>query len=198
MKAAAFRDSIQLTLAFQQGDEKALEAYFNEFYPALCIYACSFTHDMEIAKDIASEAFFKTWKYRGQFVNPGSIRAYLYKVVRGDAAAWHKKQLRLPTAAISPNLEAASPDPDAWTSLVEAETYRQVYAAIENLPPECRKIFRLLYIEGKKVAEIAKELQLSPSTVKAQKARGLTMLRKRVSFLALFTIVLVQKIFCSL
>src|SRR5687768_10830748 len=93
-------DSPELIQAFQQGYVKALEVYFNEFYPALCYYANSYTHDMEIAKEIASEAFVKTWKYREQFTNAGSIRAYLYKVVRGDASNWHIKKQRSPVSAL--------------------------------------------------------------------------------------------------
>jgi RNA polymerase sigma-70 factor (ECF subfamily) len=184
--------------AFQQGDEKALEVYFNEFYPSLCYYASSYTHDMEIAKEIASEAFVKTWKYREQFTNAGSIRAYLYKVVRGDASSWHIKKQRNPIRALPDNEDFVSPYPDEFAKLVKAEMLRHIYNAIEALPAECRKIFRLLYIDGKKVAEIADELNLSPSTVKAQKARGLALLRKKITLLVLSIPVLFEKIMDSL
>jgi RNA polymerase sigma-70 factor (ECF subfamily) len=185
MKDSVFTDSPELVQAFQQGDVKALEVFFNEFYPALCYYASSYTHDMEVAKEIASEAFVKTWKYREQFTNAGSIRAYLYKVVRGDASSWHIKKQRLPLTALPDDEDPALQDVDEFAKLVKAETLRLIYNAIESLPAECRKIFRLLYIDGKKVAEIANELNLSPSTVKAQKARGLALLRKKITLLVL-------------
>lgn len=184
MKRGVFTDKQEIVEAFQQGDQKALEAYFNEFYRALCYYAFSYTHDMEVAKEIASEAFIKTWKYREQFVNPGSIRAYLYKIVRGDASNWHKAQQRLPLSHIKDDEDFVSMDSDEFSKLVKAETLRHIYYGIESLPPECRKIFRLLYIDGKKVSEIAEQLQISTSTVKAQKARGLAMLRNKILLLA--------------
>ena len=193
-----FKDSPQLVQAFQQGDIKALQLCFDEFYAALCYYACSYTHDMEVAKEIASEAFIKTWKYREQFTNAGSIRAYLYKVVRGDASDWHIKKQRYPISALPDNEDFVTPDPDEFAKLVKAEMLRHIYNAIENLPTECRKIFRLLYIDGKKVAEIAEQLNLSPSTVKAQKARGLALLRKKITLLVLSIPVLVEKIMGSL
>lgn len=191
MKEFVFNDSVELTLSFQQGDQKALVIYFNEFYPALCSYAFSFTHDMETARELASEAFFKTWTYRQQFTEPGSIRAYLYKVVRGDASRWRQKKQRLDVVAISDDEDPESTDPDEFARLVKAETLRHVYNAIEQLPGECRKVFRMLYVEGKKVKEIAKELNISPSTVKAQKARGLILLRKKIIFLVFIIILLV-------
>jgi RNA polymerase sigma-70 factor, ECF subfamily len=198
MKDWMFNDSSRLSKAFQRGDTKALEVYFNVFYPALCYYASSYTHDMEVAKEIASEAFVKTWKYREQFTNAGSIRAYLYKVVRGDASSWHIKKQRFPLAPIPDEEDPSLQDADEFAKLVKAETLRHLYNAIENLPAECRKIFRLLYIDGKKVAEIADELNISPSTVKAQKARGLALLRKKITLLVLSIPVLVEKIIGSL
>jgi DNA-directed RNA polymerase specialized sigma24 family protein len=38
----------------------------------------------------------------------------------------------------------------------------------------------MLYIEGKTVRETADELGFAPSTIKAQNARGLVILRKKI------------------
>jgi len=64
--------------------------------------------------------------------------------------------------------------------IIRAEFYGELYTAIKTLPPECRKIFTLLYIEGKTVRETADELGLAFSTIKTQKARGLATLRKKI------------------
>jgi RNA polymerase sigma-70 factor (ECF subfamily) len=195
---AVFNDNVALTSSFRQGDEKALVIYFNTFYPALCSYAFSYAHDMETAKEIAAEAFYKTWKYRQQFINPGSIRAYLYTIVRRDAAYWHQQKKRFTITALPGDEAIESPEPDEFAKLVKAETLRQLYNAIEQLPVECRKVFRMLYVEGKKVKEIAEELNISPSTVKAQKARGISLLRKKITLLVLSISLLVEKIMVSL
>jgi RNA polymerase sigma-70 factor (ECF subfamily) len=63
---------------------------------------------------------------------------------------------------------------------IRAEFYAEIHNAIKTLPPECRKIFTMLYIEGKTVRETADELGLARSTIKTQKARGLAMLRKKI------------------
>jgi DNA-directed RNA polymerase specialized sigma24 family protein len=44
----------------------------------------------------------------------------------------------------------------------------------------------LLYIEGKSIKETAEELQVSASTVKTQKKRGLDALRKKIVFIWAF------------
>ena len=56
-----------------------------------------------------------------------------------------------------------------------------IYNAIEELPEECRKVFKKLYFEEKTPAEIAEELHLKVSTVYNQKSRALNALRMRFS-----------------
>jgi len=74
---------------------------------------------------------------------------------------------------------------DCFNSLVTAEISGELLNAINTLPVECSKVFRLIYIEGKSIKETAETLQISPSTVKTQKARGLAALRKKLSYFML-------------
>ena len=64
--------------------------------------------------------------------------------------------------------------------IIRAEFYGELYRAINTLPPECRKIFTMLYLEGKTVRETAEELGLALTTVKTQKVRGLAALKKKL------------------
>jgi RNA polymerase sigma-70 factor (ECF subfamily) len=60
---------------------------------------------------------------------------------------------------------------------IRDELYEKVQAAIENLPEECRKIFKMLYIDELKPSEIAEILKIAPSTVYNQKQNALKALR---------------------
>jgi RNA polymerase sigma factor (sigma-70 family) len=66
-------------------------------------------------------------------------------------------------------------------NIVTAETLRQLKEAMDQLPAQCKKIFFKLYIERKSVAETSEELQLTVSTINNQKARGIKLLRIRLS-----------------
>jgi len=66
--------------------------------------------------------------------------------------------------------------------IYEQEIYRQVFAAIEELPPRCKKVFEM-HLQGKKNSEIASLLNLSIETVKTQKKRAMRHLRKRMGSL---------------
>lgn len=45
--------------AIKNGDIKAFELLFREFYPSMCVVAMRFVADQDAAEDIAQEAFYK-------------------------------------------------------------------------------------------------------------------------------------------
>ena len=173
----------EYALFFQRGEEKGFAWAFRDFYPALSLFGYKLTEDQQAAEEIAAEAFMKIWKHHKRFSTPGSIRAYLYQIVRNDSLKWRKRALKRRQEAEG----AASFFPDRvedhFRHLVDAETARQLQQHLRELSPQCSQVVMLLYYEGKTVKEIAEELALSVSTVKTQKARGLNHLRKKVSLL---------------
>ena len=72
--------------------------------------------------------------------------------------------------------------------IVKTEVARQVYAAIETLPQQCRLIILMSYVDGCRNHEIAKVLKLSPNTVKNQKLRGIVLLRQRLAKMGAFAV----------
>ena len=78
-------------------------------------------------------------------------------------------------------LRSDDEEKDCTENIIRAETLRQVKEAMEQLPAQCKKVFYKLYIEGKTVAETANELHLTVSTIKNQKARGIKLLKLRLT-----------------
>lgn len=64
--------------------------------------------------------------------------------------------------------------------ITESEIFRALKKAVELLPQEYRKIFRLCYFEGMDNETAAKTLNLSIETVKAQKKRRQKILRQKL------------------
>jgi len=58
---------------------------------------------------------------------------------------------------------------------------------LNTLPPKCRQIFKMLYVQGKSYEEISQELNLSINNIRNQKARGLMLLKQRIA-LTIFSI----------
>lgn len=187
MKAGPVYTAPQYASLFQQGDEFALSYFYREFLPALSLYANKWIEDFSIAEEIASGAFLKAWKMHEKLDSYNAIRAYLYKIVYHDSMDYLRKEKsfsRVEEAAAVPDVSFNSP----YENLIRAETYRLVHAALKELSPGSQQIISMYYLDGKTTGEIARELNLHPSTVKTQKQRGLDVLRKKIVRPIVFTV----------
>ena len=91
----------------------------------------------------------------------------------------HQKGIRVITELAYTAEDISSEELDEIT---HAETIRQVYERVNELPERIQQVFRKFYIEGKKQDEIANELHISPKTVRNQRLRGLVLLREKLIF----------------
>lgn len=192
MQPAQEHTSLEYILSFQRGEERGFDWAFREFYPSLTFFANKITGNYEAAEEIASTAFIKIWKRHGHFSAEAAIKTYLYRIVYNDALQFLrqiKKEKQTVTALLY--LRQSDLEVDHFHHLASVETSRLMKKALESLPPACSEVFYLLYEEGKSVKETARILELSPNTVKAQRRKGLAILRKRLaSFWVLLTLTL--------
>jgi RNA polymerase sigma-70 factor, ECF subfamily len=182
---------------FQQGDETGLAFFYHEFHPALTIFANRWVENRSIAEEIASDAFIKTWKLHWKLENYNSIRAYLYKIVLRDslrAVKREQKRREIHKKSQPPFMTNDTP----FHHVVRSEVYRLIHSALKELSPGSRRVLAMHYLEGKTTGQIAKELDLSPSTIKTQKTKGLEALRKKILRPMLLILVLFLKIFFPL
>lgn len=166
---------------FQQGDENACRLLFNYFYPALYNFTQKLTGDTEEAKDIVLHTFQKLFERKTLFATEPNIKAFLYITARNNSLDFLYSQKRRSEkqrefARVVENDTQLQFEYDAMDELADL-----VNNAIENLPDECRKIFKLLYFEELKPAEIADRLHISVNTVYVQKNRAIKALRQMLT-----------------
>lgn len=182
MPTKSLYNSNDYAVFFQNGEEQAFAWFFRQLYPSLTLYCFKITGAKEASEEIASTAFIKIWEKHERFNEADSIKAYLYRIVRNDALKYlHKAKQQLASDREVIYLYGNQNEKDHFNNLVTAEISREVLNAINSLPAECSKVFRLMYIEGKTIKETAEALHLSPSTVKTQKKRGIEALRKSLN-----------------
>lgn len=163
---------------FQDGKEIGFDHFFQEFYPALCIYAGTICKDLEAGKDQASSAFINVWKKRSEMSSPEHLKRYLYRTTRNICITWLRSKQRQVEEEQAASLILRSTEETHLHTMIKAEMINHLHKQIRQLPQACRKVFIKMYVEGKTVKETAYELNLHISTVKTQKARGLLYLRK--------------------
>lgn len=168
-------------LLFQRGEEKAYDYFFRLHYKTLCFFANRYVKNRAIAEDIAQEAFIKLWEMREKIKAAAPVKSLLYTIVKNEAISWLRKQKTVLKRQKQFNaLRTDETETCMLQHMIASETLHELYKAAEALPPACRKIFDGLYKEGKTVREIAAGMQLSVNTIKTQRARGLTIIRKNI------------------
>lgn len=166
---------------FAAGDQSAFGFIFGQHYKALCYFAYNIVSNDQEAQDLVQEAFSKLWDKRTNFRSAANIKAFLFISTKNACLNFLKSRERLTLKEkeftyLQPEAENAdltSFDP----VLSEAEILQQLYTEIEQLPTQCRRIFKMSYLEGMKNEDIAQALQLSYNTVRSQKLRALKLIR---------------------
>jgi len=145
-------------------DIKAFKQFFESFYPSVCVFAKKYLNDINLAEDIAQEAFIEFWKQKGNFADLKAMKGFIYTVTR------NKCLNHIKIRGIRENIlkKEFSLKDNFYELILEEETYRIVHQAVNKLAPQGRRIV-WLSLEGIKNFEIAERLNISVNTVKTLK-----------------------------
>jgi RNA polymerase sigma-70 factor (family 1) len=167
-------------LSFQQGEEQGFNYFFHSYYKPLVHFAQTFLKQTEAAEDVVEDCFVKFWEKRENISSASGIKPYLYKTVRNTCINLLRKQVHRDAYVVHINKSPKEFAPDTTQNIITAEAMHQVFLALQNLPFKYKKVFNMLYVEGKEVKDIAAELNLPLSTVKTHKSKALELIRKQL------------------
>ncbi|WP_020597369.1 RNA polymerase sigma factor [Spirosoma panaciterrae] len=188
-------DELFIRKTLVDNPQQGVELLYKRYYQPLCTHTVRFVGSREVAEDLVSEIFYQFYSEELFSQITTSYRAYLFRTARNRAYNY----LRWELSRKSP-LEDASTfsvqeyrQPDAITQY--EELCQDVERAINTLPLDRRKIYLLYQFEGKKLRDIADDLQISVRTVETQVYRASQAIRKLlkdkwllITILALFSL----------
>lgn len=178
MKLEGIQD-MALLRQLNMGDEQAFGYVFHKYYAVLCFFANKFLQDEEAARDVVQEVFIRFYGKNYDFPNWIALKSFLYSCVQNRAL--NDLEKRNHRTAICQKMDITDyQENEYFLRQVEAEMFQEIFAAVEQLPTECRRIFKMSYIENKSIQEIVKILGVSEATVKTQRQRAKKYLRKRL------------------
>lgn len=173
----------------KKGDEAAFKFIFDNHYTMLCRFANQLLHNAELAEEIVDDAIFYLWEHREELVITHSVRSYLIQAVRNrslNELNSAKQRYEQHFSEISPEENVAFlesvfiDDNHPMGQLIQQELEDRVLECVEQLPEECRKVFKLSRFEQMKQEEIARELGISVNTVKYHIKNALAYLRQHL------------------
>ncbi len=138
---------------------KATQEAFRRFLAALC---CG---DIQLADDIAQDAYVKAYLSVDSLRDPGKFQPWLYRIgyrlFLNHRQSGHRHQPLEEATAIESEQQA-----DARFR------YEKLYDALEQIPRQRRTAILLFYMQGYSAAEIAEITDTTPGAARQLLARG--------------------------
>ncbi|MCG8384997.1 MAG: RNA polymerase sigma-70 factor [Cytophagales bacterium] len=161
----------------ESGDYVAFEKLYKRFYYILTHYAYRYMKCPELANDMVSEVFYKLWKKRDSISVTTSLQSYLFTAVRNRCLDQLRVENRVDKCDDSVLIDLDSSSSTPLQHAIAEELQQKIENAIEALPKDRRKVFRMSRDNGLKYKEIADTLGISIKTVETQMGRALKFLR---------------------
>ena len=164
-------------MVLEYSDKYLIEKLFEEYYATVLLYSISIVKDKDDAEDIVQRVFISLWRKMDSIDFHTSARAYLYRSVYHaslDLLKHKKIRKRYEDEVKKTNrvIHAANND--------EKELSEKIESAINGLPDQCRKIFKMNRYDRLRYKDIAAVLHISEKTVENQMVKALRILRERL------------------
>ena len=170
-------DTKQLFMQVAEGDERAFETLFNAFLPKLYPFIIKFIKSEPAAQEILQETFIRVWLSRDKLSEIDNPGGWLYKVASNECYSYLRKSI-LNNKFLNPITFEPDPVNTTQETFSLKELNRVIGEAINKLPAQRKKIYRMSRDEGMSIPEIASVLNLSPNTVKNALVTSLKFIRE--------------------
>ena len=161
------------------------------YYAMLVSYARLFLMKDDWAEDVVQDVFYNVWQNRARrsTIRTPCTSTCCVRSTTARSTTWTRTGAPANTA---PTTGSASPrwavrllcarqQPRSCRKLYTDDLRASLDAAIESLPPKCREVFRLSYLEDLSNREISERLGISQSTVENHIYSALKQLRQKLS-----------------
>lgn len=160
------------------GNSEAFSTLVERYDRAVYHLAYRTLHDVEEARDVAQEAFFKAFRSLRTFKPEARFSTWIFAITYHASCDRLNRRKRYSNEELPDRADPAAGPEGQVLALDEASRLR---AAIEALPEKYRTVITLYHLQGKQYEEIAGVLGLPMGTVKTHLFRAKEQLRKMLS-----------------
>ncbi|WP_133177721.1 RNA polymerase sigma factor [Chitinophaga parva] len=160
-------------------DQEAFEWLYNQHALPVFHFVYAILRQKQAAEEIVNDIFVRLWQQRASLPEITHLRAYLLRAGRNGASNHLRSQQQAATIDLD-QVSAAhihfSPSPEQLS--ISRETAQALSRGIDQLPPKCKLIFKLIKEDGLKYREAAALLDVSVKTVETQMTLALRRLQE--------------------
>jgi RNA polymerase sigma-70 factor (ECF subfamily) len=164
------------------GDQNAFRQLFNMYSRKLIQFATAIVKSNEAAREIVDEVFIKVWRNKASVTSVQNLTVYLYTATKNTALNYlsskAKESITDPFDFFSVQL---SDEQTPEKKLITSELLKKIHSAIDQLPPRCKMVFKLVREDGLSYKEVGAILNISVKTVDAQMMIAVKQISGKVS-----------------
>lgn len=165
-------DLYQLLQKIKKGDTAAFTRLYSILFKRLYGFSFSIVKVDDIAHEVVEDVLLKLWMQRDKIDAIQNLSVYLYVAVKNQSlnklALKANQWLTEDFDELIPEVATIHSDP--LRQMITKEMLAKINAAIENLPPRCKMIFKLIREDGLRYKEVAEILNISVNTIDVQMA----------------------------
>ncbi|HKJ41832.1 MAG TPA: RNA polymerase sigma-70 factor [Sunxiuqinia sp.] len=179
----------------RSGDEAAFKVIYNQYVSRLYYFIYEYISHADIVENIIQETLMVLWDKRQELRDDTNLGAYLFTVAKNNCLYKLRDQRYKQTLfhagdfdeqELKINLDALGMLDTS--NLIFEEIEQIIEETLNELPPQCRIIFKMSRFKNKKNKEIATELGISVKAVEGQMTKALKIFRKALKdYLPLLT-----------
>ncbi|MFD1770762.1 RNA polymerase sigma factor [Sphingobacterium suaedae] len=160
------KEQFKLYESLRMGDENAFKSLYGLFFDRINFEVCRTVRCQEQAMEVVHDTFLALWQSREEVGEIRNMEAYLVTIARRLSLNQLKKNVR--RSVLEKEFCLLNNEEKLGTPLENQEVlyYSWLDQAIENLPPQQQRVYKLSRHDRKKYLEIAEEMQISRDTVK--------------------------------
>lgn len=171
------------------GDEDAFRRVFDLYKDELYKVALQLTKSFTTAEEATQDVFVGLWVSRTHLIKVEDPRSYLYKILLNRISRYlaiDNRQQIIRNAQRFRELYGNTTE-----ELVAArESQRLIDKAIDQLPPQQKRVYQLSRQEGLSTVEIADHLNITPLTAKSYLRDAMRFIRSHLKDVAFVTLLL--------
>lgn len=167
----------------KNGDNNGYKYLYSHYYALLCKVAYGFLHDTYLAETIVGNVIFHIYEIRETIDINTTLRGYLITAVRNRCINFTKLEYQQKKESLTSDskketwsVELADKSKNPLGTMLQNELEEEIIKAIEMLPKEARRVFKLSRFENMTYKEISDKLGISVNTVKYHIKNALVLL----------------------
>lgn len=179
-------DDNTLMLQVRDGDEEAFYQLVARYKNLMVNYVYRMVGDHETAVELAQEIFLRVYRSADRYDHHQKFSTWIYKIASNLAIDEIRRKKRrrdtpLPNDSLPEHVPASqsahlqyglTPGTDPEAHILQNEVQKQVFQAIQALPPEQKQIFILKEIEQASLEEISGITGIKIGTLKSRLFRA--------------------------